>query len=67
MIVVAHRRQYSGFLSQQGQYIGDVPGGAAQILLQSVDRKTHVNHVNLVGHDVVGKTSGEVHDSVISH
>ena len=53
------------FLAQQRQRVGDIPGGAAEILGQAVDREAHVDHVDPFRQDVFGKPAGEVHDPVV--
>ena len=37
----------------------------AEVLGQAVNGEAHVEHVNLVGKDVVGELPGKVHNTVV--
>ena len=65
VIVVADGGDNARRAAELGQGVGDVAGGAAKVFFQPVDGETDVNHVDFVGHDVVGKAAGEVHDAVV--
>ena len=65
MIVAADGGDDDWVLAKESEGIGDVAGGAAGPFHDAVDGEADVNHVDLVGHDVVGEAAREVHDAVV--
>ena len=53
------------FFPEKGQAVGDISGGAAELLGKTVYGKGHVEHMYLFGKDMVREVPGEVHYPVI--
>ena len=50
--------------AEQSQGVGDVAGATAALLAHLLDQEGDVDHVQLVGQDVVLEVAGEDHDVV---
>ncbi len=65
--ILAHRGEDERLLAHERQRIGDVPGAAAALFHQPVDEEAHVQDVQLVGEDMIGKRAVKGHDTVKGH
>ena len=65
MIIVADRRRDQGFFAHQLERVGNVARRAPEFFLHPVDLKTDVQDVDLLGEDMFGEPSREIHDSVV--
>src|SRR5690625_945257 len=63
----AHGGHGQRVAADAAQGVGDVAGGAAKVAVQLGHHKGDVDHVRLVGQDVVAKTLGENHDGVVGN
>src|SRR5207249_5001057 len=66
-VVSADRREHGGGRSQQGHRVGDVGRHPTPLPLERVHQERHVQHVDLVGQDVVLEMPREIHDVVVRY
>ena len=65
--VAAHGRHGYADIAEELQVVGDVAGAAAEFAAQLRHQERHVQHVDLVGQDVIGEAVAEHHDGVEGH
>ena len=67
MAIAPDGGQHQGISAQFSEAVGDVGCAAAKLAFEPRREKRHIEHVNLIGKDVVLEMPVEHHDGVVGH